>query len=382
MEIIKSLPDVFEEFGEARRNAFLSVKNIKEQGIPVIGAYCTYFPQEIVTAGGATSVSLCSMSDEPIPDAEQDLPANLCPLVKSSYGFAKTDKCPFFHFSDIVVGETTCDGKKKMYELMSEFKEMYLMKLPNSQDEFAKELWRKEVRKFKDYMEEKLGVEITDEKLRDAVRAQNELREAQRRLSDVMKNDPAPIHGLDLFGTIEGSGYKFDKKAVAADVNALAERIEEDYMAGKNIGKKPRILVTGCPMGGGSTKVIKAIEDNGGVAVAFENCSGYKSFNELVDPDADDILDAIADRYLNIGCSVMTPNPNRLALLEKLMDEFHVDGVIEMTLSACLTYNIESKTIERFVTSKGKPYLGVETDYSQADVAQLNTRVTAFLEML
>ncbi len=78
----------------------------------------------------------------------------------------------------------------------------------------------------------------------------------------------------------------------------------------------------------------------------------------------------------------MTPNPNRLALLEKLMDEFHVDGVIEMTLSACLTYNIESKTIERFVTSKGKPYLGVETDYSQADVAQLNTRVTAFLEML
>jgi len=31
---------------------------------------------------------------------------------------------------------------------------------------------------------------------------------------------------------------------------------------------------------------------------------------------------------------------------------------------------------------KGIPYLSVETDYSQADVGQLNTRITAFLEML
>ncbi len=382
MEVIKSLPDVFEEFGEARRNAFLSVKEFKEKGIPVIGAYCTYFPQEIVMAAGATSVSLCSMSDEPISEAEQDLPANLCPLVKSSYGFAKSDKCPFFHFSDIVVGETTCDGKKKMYELMSDFKELYLMNLPNSQNEEAHELWRKEVIKFKDYIQEKLGVEITDEKLRAAVHLKNQEREAQRHLSDVMMNDPAPITGLELFSTIEGSGFKFDKPQVVEDINALADRIEEDYKAGKNVGKRHRILITGCPMGGGTNKVIKAVEENGGVVVAFENCSGYKSFNELVDEDAEDILTAIADRYLNIGCSVMTPNPNRLALLEKLMKQFNVDGVIDMTLSACLTYNIESKTIERFVTGKGTPYLGIETDYSQADVAQINTRVTAFLEML
>ena len=66
-------------------------------------------------AMGAASVGLCSMSDETIPVAEQTLPKNLCPLIKASYGFAVTDKCPFFYFSDVVVGETTCDGKKKMY---------------------------------------------------------------------------------------------------------------------------------------------------------------------------------------------------------------------------------------------------------------------------
>ena len=79
----------------------------------------------------------------------------------------------------------------------------------------------------------------------------------------------------------------------------------------------------------------------------------------------------------------MTPNPNRLELLGRLIDQFHVDGVLEMTLQACHTYNVESLAIHRFVSDqKGLPYVSVETDYSQIDVGQLNTRVAAFLEML
>ena len=212
MEIIKELPEVFEEFSEQRRNSFLSVKEIKESGTPVIGAYCTYFPQEVAMAAGAAPIGLCSMSDEAIPEAEKDLPANLCPLIKASYGFAKSDKCPYFHFSDVVVGETTCDGKKKMYELMSDFKELYLMNLPNSQDEEGRKLWRAEVVKFIKYLEEKFGVEITEDKLRDAARLKNRERDAQRKISEVMMHDPAPITGENLFNAVYGSTFKFDKE--------------------------------------------------------------------------------------------------------------------------------------------------------------------------
>ena len=74
-------------------------------------------------------------------------------MVKASYGFAVSDKCPFFYFSDVVVGETTCDGKKKMYELMKEFKNVYIMELPNSQREDSLELWTKEIIRFKEYLE-------------------------------------------------------------------------------------------------------------------------------------------------------------------------------------------------------------------------------------
>lgn len=383
MEIIKDLPEVFEEFAEQRKNSFLAVKQLKDKGIPVIGAYCTYFPKEIAMAMGAATVGLCSTSDETIPDAEKDLPKNLCPLIKSSYGFAKTDKCPFFYFSDVVVGETTCDGKKKMYEYMSEFKDVFVMELPNSQSAASLQLWKGEIIRFKEYLEEKFGVAITEEKIAEAIKEENEVRKSLKNLYEVMKHEPAPIKGHDLFKVLYGSGFKFDRKAIPAEVNALTEKIEKEYAEGKMLESRPRILVTGCPIGGATEKIVTAIEENGGVVVAYENCSGAKSIDKLVDEENPDVYQALAERYLAIGCSVMTPNPNRLELLERLIDEYQVDGVVEMTLQACHTYNVETLAIRKFVNEKmGLPYINVETDYSQADVGQLNTRIAAFLEML
>ena len=99
--------------------------------------------------------------------------------------------------------------------------------------------------------------------------------------------------------------------------------------------------------------------------------------------DAPDIYEALARRYLNIGCSCMTPNPNRIKLMGRLIDEYQVDAVVDVILQACHTYNVESYKIRRFVTEeKGIPYLSLETDYSTSDVGQLNTRMAAFVEML
>lgn len=383
MKVIKDLPEVFEEFAEQRKNSFLAVKKLKDQGVPVVGAYCTYFPQEIAMAMGAATVGLCSTSDETIPDAEKDLPKNLCPLIKSSYGFAKTDKCPFFHFSDVVVGETTCDGKKKMYEYMSEFKDIFIMELPNTQSEESLKLWKSEIIRFKEYLEKKFDVTITEDDVREAIKVNNEVRRSLKRLYELMRHDPAPITGHDLFKVLYGSGFKFDRKAIPAETDALVKKIEKEYAEGKMLEKKPRIVITGCPIGGATEKVIRAVEDNGGVVVAFENCSGAKSIDKLVDEENPDVYDALARRYLNIGCSVMTPNPNRLDLLGRLIDEYKADGVVEMTLQACHTYNVETLAIRRFVNEKkGIPYINVETDYSQADIGQLNTRIAAFIEML
>lgn len=383
--IIKELPEIFEDFADARKKGFMAVKEIKDRDIPVVGAYCTYFPQEIANALGAATVGLCSTNEEPIAEAEKHLPKNLCPLIKSSYGFGKTDKCPYFHFSDVVIGETTCDGKKKMYELMKDFKDVYVMELPNSQSEDAKILWKKEVYKVIDYLEKKFDAELTYEKLKEAIEAHNEIRRARQELCEVMENEPTPVDGLELHKVLNGTSYKFDKEKIPEELDALRDQIMESYDPEKR-EKKPRILITGCPSGGAPEKVIKALEENGAIVVSFENCTGEKQSQYFVDDSGktvDELIDALAERYLNIGCSVMSPNPNRYELLGHLIDKYHVDGVVEIVLTACHTYNIESSSIQKYCNEeKDIPYLAVETDYSQADVGQLNTRLTAFVEML
>ena len=384
MELKKDLPEVFSEFSEMRQKSFMAAYELKQKNIPFVGTFCTYFPQEIAMAMGACVVGLCSTSDETIPDAEKDLPRNLCPLIKSSYGFAKTDKCPYFYFSDLIVGETTCDGKKKMYEYLGQFKPVYTMELPNSQSPEGLELWTKEIIKLKEKLESHFETTITDEAVREQVRIMNEVRRAMKEFYALTKVEPVPILGQNLFSVLYGSSFRFNKVKLPDEIRAVVAKVKAEYAENPNkYPKAPRILVTGCPIGGGASKCVKAIEDNGGHVVVFENCSGAKSFDKLVDEDAPDIYRAIAERYLSIGCSVMTPNPNRLELLGRLIDEYRVDAVVEITLQACHTYNVETLGIKRFVNEvKGIPYMAVETDYSTADIGQLNTRMAAFIEML
>ncbi len=383
MEQQKTLPKVFEEFSEQRRNSFMEVFERKEEGTPFVGTFCTYTPNEIILAAGAVPVSLCSFSDETIPEAEQDLPRNLCPLVKASYGFAKTQKCPYFYFADLIVGETTCDGKKKMYEMLAEFKDMHVMELPNRQSIMGRKLWREEIIALKEKLEQKFHVEITEEKVREQVKILNRNRIAMRMFNDLMKLDPPPMAGSNLYDVLYGSNFRFDREDTVEEMKKLTERIRQEHADGKcDIKKAPRILVTGCPLGGSSMKVVEAIEKNGGNVVCFENCGGAKSFDQLVNEQSEDIYQAIADRYLNIGCSIMTPDKNRFDLLECLLEEYKIDAVVEVILQACHTYNVESHQIKQFVTDKGYPYMAIETDYSTSDIGQLNTRCAAFIEML
>lgn len=384
MELRKELPEIFDEFAEARRNGFIAAKNLKEKNVPMVGTFCTYMPQELPLAFGAAVVSLCATSDETIQEAEADLPKNLCPLIKSSYGFGKTDKCPFFYFSDIVVGETTCDGKKKMYEYLGEFKDVHVMELPNSQaTKEGFQLWKSEIIKLKGILENKFEVEITEEDIKKAIKLKNQERQALKNMYEIGKLNPPAMSGLDILKVLYGSTFKFDKNDTIKEVNELADRVRKEYEEGRRLDPKPRIVVTGCPIGGVTEKVVKAIEDNGAYVVAFENCMGAKATDRLVDESNEDVYDALAEKYLNIGCSCMTPNPNRIDLLSRMIDEYEADGVVDVILQACHTYAVETLSIKRFVNGEKEiPYMSIETDYSQSDIGQLNTRMAAFVEML
>lgn len=382
---MSSLPNSFEQYSEAKKDAFMKIKELKENGANVVGAFCTYTPTELIYAADAISVGLCGTDEEPISAAEKDLPRNLCPLIKSSYGYAVTDSCPFFYFSDLIVGETTCDGKKKMYELLNDIKPTHVMHLPQgSGKKHAFYYWREEILEFKKVLEEKFGVEITQEKLRQAISRRNKERQILLDFFELGKLNPSPLTGYGTNTLMDSLGFQFSKELQYEEIEKQTKELREKYERELKGTKstRPRILITGCPTGGVREKVIKKIEDLGADIVGFENCSGPKEKQDLVDETIDPI-DALTKKYMNIGCSVMTPNNSRFEALDEMIDDYEIDGVIEVILQACHTFNVESFKVKNFVKDeKQKPYMCIETDYSKSDTGQIDTRLSAFIEML
>lgn len=198
------LPKNFESFPEAKKSGFMKMKAHKDNGGKILGTYCSFIPAELIIAADAVPVTLYATSEEPINAAEKHLPSNLCPLIKASYGFALTDTCPYFYFSDFIVGETTCDDKKKMFELMNDIKDTYVMQLPSSRDEIALTMWESEIKKFWKKLEDFYGVTITQEDIKKAILIKNAERDlvlnilslvnSIRLLSQAMKLEQSLIH--------------------------------------------------------------------------------------------------------------------------------------------------------------------------------------------
>ena len=116
--------------------------------------------------------------------------------------------------------------------------------------------------------------------------------------------------------------------------------------------------------------------------VGYDNSTGAKATERNVAEDAD-VYGALTDKYLAIGCSCISPNTERLRLLSQMVEEYQVDGVVDVILQACHTYAVESLSIKRHVRQQHDiPYMAIETDYSTSDIGQLSTRVAAFIEML
>lgn len=355
----------------------------RDVGAPAVGMYCGYAPVELVRAIGAVPVFLCAFSAKTIPDAETVLPANLCPLIKSSYGFIKTDTCPFYSLSRAIIGETTCDGKKKMFELIRHIKPTHIMDLPQLPDEpEALEAWTVMVEKLRRFLENTFGAQITDDGIEKEIKETNRKNRLMNSFFSYAEHFPPLIGwremqeviGLDLVSSSEELRIMLDDIIVS-----LNERLNKGEFIGTT--RSPRVLVGGCPVGGDALKIFNIIEEAGGVIVAMEACSGMKGYSIVIEEDTGDPVAALAEAYLKIPCSCMTPNKGRFDTLDELVQRFRPDVIVDVVLQACHSYNIESYRIREHVqNTHGLPFLKVETDFSVSDVETIRTRVEALLE--
>ncbi|MFH1075571.1 MAG: double-cubane-cluster-containing anaerobic reductase [Pseudomonadota bacterium] len=373
------------KIGEIRTTFADQLEMAKDAGKKVVGLMCSYFPIELALAADAIPVGLCGTTEEPIAAAERVLPSDQCPMVKATYGRAIGNTCPLFPLADCVVGETTCDGRKKMYELLAREKPMHIMDLPHKpEEEAALQHWIAETRKLKVFLENQLERRITDDSLLSAIRQVNKERSLLVEIDRCRMHNPSPIMGLDIIAISTMFSYCIDRKEYVSKLESVLAELQRRIQAKEYActPDRPRILWTGLGNSLGCDKVLRLVEECGGVIVCQEGCGGITRLEDPVD-ETKDPLTAIAERYLRVTCSCMTPNTRRFKDIDRLITEFQIDGVIDLTWQFCHTFNIESYRVGELVKQKhGLPFLHVVTDYSQSDIGTLRVRVEGFLEQI
>ena len=359
----------------------------QKKGRKVFGTFCVFVPDEAILAANGIVTGLCGGSQFWVPDGEKVLPANTCSLIKASVGARLGRTCPYFRIADMFVGETTCDGKKKAYEILGEDCSMHIMEVPHAKRPEDLALWSSEIKRFIGVVEDFTGNTVTIENLNKSIHIINEKRRALARLYNCRKSEFVPISGRDVLLIMQIAFFD-DPERLAAQVNRLCDELEKRIEEKQAVCKKdaPRILITGTPLAVPNWKMHNIIESSGGIIVCEENCTGTRYFSHDVKEDnatIDDAVEALTDRYMNnIHCACFTPNEERLDDIIRLAKEYDVDGVVSLNLKFCNLYATENYFVERRLKEAGIPCLSLETDYTDSDAEQLRTRVGAFLEML
>jgi benzoyl-CoA reductase/2-hydroxyglutaryl-CoA dehydratase subunit BcrC/BadD/HgdB len=358
----------------------------KAAGRPVVASFCTYVPEELVLAVDGVLVGLCAGAEFAPEKVEAILPRTLCPLIKGFFGFMLGRVCPYLAASDLVVGENTCDGKKKAWEVAAgHLPNLYVIDLPQQKTDAGRALLRSEYVAFKEKLEALTGRTIGVEALAKGIARVNAKRQALHRLARVRAADPAPISGLDAL-LVNQIAFYDDPERFTAKVNALCDELEGRVARGEGVVPKgtTRLLLSGCPMAVPNWKVPAIVESHGAVIVGEESCVGERGQRGLVDGSGatlDALLDALVERYLGIDCAIFTPNPSRREHVAEMAGTYGADGVVHYSLQFCHPYLIEAGPVEAALKADGMPVLRIETDYGQ-DEGPLATRIQAFVEAI
>ncbi len=358
-------------------------KELKEFSGKIVGSFCIFTPEELIYASGAIPVRLCAGFYDTISIAEGVLPRDICPLVKSSFGF-KIAGCSFSELCDVAVVPTPCDPKKKMAEILSDYLPVWVLKISHDKDLFySKELWLREIKIFKEKLENLTGNKITRKRLKEAIQLLHKRQAVFRRFHQIKRNNPQLINGRDTQLIIQSSFYD-DIERWTETTEKLCEELKQRRI--NNDDQRVKLLLTGAPLIWPNFKLFNIIEQMEATVVTDELCSGTRHLYDPVEVDEwseEGMLRAIANRYLLPStCPCFIESDDRIDKLLQISQDFKVDGIIHHSLRLCQLYDMELNKVASVLKDKGIPFLSIHTDYSLEDVEQIKTRVEAFLEMI
>ncbi|MFQ6087138.1 MAG: 2-hydroxyacyl-CoA dehydratase subunit D [Candidatus Bathyarchaeia archaeon] len=350
-------------------------KGWKTRGKRVIGWSCTYTPEELIYAANALPVMV--FGDLEITKlADVHLPVNTCSFARGCFNSAlKGD----YNYLDGFVASSSCDNRDKIFDMWRyRVKTPYIhfINTPHTRTERAHSFFYEENLRFKASLEKAFGKIISDAALKDAVQVYNENRLLLKKVYDLRRKEPPLISGVEALEVVLSSVVTSKEEHNKLLNHLLAEVSNRADLPKGGV----RLLVSGSVMD--NSELLKIVEAVGGSVVADDWCIGSRYFWDLVDSDGDP-LRAIARRYLDkIPSSFMLENRERFRHTIEMAKQFDVEAAIIFVLKFCDTHMFDAPQLMEELKALGLPVLYLEWEHSLSGLAQLKTRIEAFIEMV
>ncbi|MFH0964238.1 MAG: 2-hydroxyacyl-CoA dehydratase family protein [Planctomycetota bacterium] len=350
----------------------------------LIGYFCNMIPVEIVYALGGLPVRLGCGNAALVQPGEELLSGEICPLAKASFA-SFVDPDSLANRCEVVLCAASCDAKRKLGEVLSDWKPVFMFNLPPEQDSRRYASFAvKELRRLVDFLSRRLGAKLRTRALRKAIDLCARRTQLVRRLQAARARNPQALSIRDLFVIVQASWKGVPLETWLAEAEKVVAEVE--HVQAEPSVRRPRLVLTGAPVLWPNFKVLNLIEQSGGDVVADTLCSGAQScFDPVVveERGRTALLRALALRYVFASpCPCFISQGRRITRVLDLAKEHKADGVIHYGLRLCQLFDMETYRLSRTLKGAGVPLLNLRTDYSLEDTEQLRVRIEAFLETL
>ena len=373
------------QLGEFYRERGKRAQALHDAGQKVIGYFCCYVPEEIITAFDMVPFRIQGSQSEAIDQADAHIETMACPFARSCFNLALKGK---YDFLDGFVVPHSCDTLEQLFVIWQYTKPApftHFVNVPHMMGPSSDTFYRRELMFFIQALEKWSGKKMDPEKLKETIRLSNARRTLLRELYALRKADPPLVSGSEVMeALVAGMGIPVAEhmeliRGLIAEIKARPQAKRE---------RRPRILLWGNELD--DAAFIRLVEESGADVVMDDLCTGTRTFWEDV-PETDDPLDGLVSRYLNTHCP-RTNKPqaggraadlqNRYGYIGRFVEEWKVDGVIFYIVRYCDTCELEGPDLREYLNGLERPVLMIEDDYSTSTIGQLRTRVQAFLEMI
>ncbi len=374
--------EAFAQFAAAAGSiANPALQSWKNRGGKVVGYFCSHVPTEVLMAAGILPFRMRGTGSTGTELSDAFYSSINCSVPRHTFNQALKGE---YDFLDGLLCISSCDHLRRIYDnwkrnLDTPF--VKIMSLPKKVGDPQAEWYREEIKLLKADLESHFEVEITDERLRQAIKIHNETRRLQRELYALRKAKHPPITGAETLAVmVAGSAmpaesYNTLLKTLLAELGSRDTNRTRDYRA--------RLMIVGSELD--DPDYVAAIEDQGGLVVTDSICYGTRTMWVDVDEHAADPVEALARYYIQERPSCPRMNgdqPRRAQFLRDLIAEFAVDGVVGERMLFCDFWCAEHYMNKMDFKEAGVPFLQLDREYITSGKGQLRTRIQAFLETM